>query len=155
MEPSGMKVFEGIDDLISAVGEHLGYSEWHTVTQDQINQFAKATGDNQWIHIDPEEAAKGPYGTTIAHGYLTLSLVPKFVWEIYDVKGVSMGVNYGSDRLRFPAPLPVNSSIRGGAELLSVRRTAHGCHVTTRVTVERDTGGKPVCVVDTLSLFMT
>ncbi|MGJ9423593.1 MaoC family dehydratase [Aeromicrobium sp. CF3.5] len=150
-----MRTFESIEDLTQAAGAHLGYSQWHTVTQAQIDLFARATGDQQWIHVDPEKAPEGPFGTTIAHGYLTLSLVPKFVWEIYDVKGIQIGVNYGSDNLRFPAPLPVGSTIRGGAEILSVSATDQGHRVTTRIVVERDVGGRPVCIVDTLSLFVT
>jgi len=106
---AGPKIFQGIDELQQAAGTHLGYSDWHTVTQQQIDLFADATGDHQWIHIDPDKAAAGPFGSTIAHGYLTLSLVPMFVSEIYDVQGVSMGVNYGVDKVRFPAPVPVGS----------------------------------------------
>ena len=118
-----MKVFEGLDDLRKAVGEQLGYSEWHTVTQEQINTFAEATGDHQWIHIDPEAAAKGPFGKTIAHGYLTLSLIPMLASEVSRTNGARMGVNYGLNKVRFPAPVPVGSLVRAGVRLLSVSET--------------------------------
>ncbi|MFE9445728.1 MaoC family dehydratase [Streptomyces sp. NPDC006602] len=147
-----MKVFQGIEELQQAVGTHLGYSDWHTVTQHQIDTFAEATGDHQWIHVDPEKAAKGPFGGTIAHGYLTLSLVPMLVWQIYQVDGLTMSVNYGANKLRFPAPVPVDSKVRAGADLLSVMPGAGGHQVITRVTVEREGGDKPVCVVETVSL---
>ena len=97
-----MKVFESADELRAAVGEHLGYSDWHVVTQEQVNLFADATGDHQWIHVDPEKAAQGPYGTTVAHGYLTLSLVPMLAAGVSRVDGAKMGVNYGSNKVRFP-----------------------------------------------------
>jgi acyl dehydratase len=149
-----MKVFNGIPELEAAVGTHVGYSDWHTVTQDQIDTFAKATGDHQWIHVDPEKAAQGPFGSTIAHGYLTLSLVPMLVWQVYEVEGVRMGVNYGADKLRFPAPVPVDSKVRAGVELLSVTPGGGGHQVKARVTVEREGGDKPVCVVDTVSIVV-
>jgi acyl dehydratase len=149
-----MKVFKGIPELEAAVGSHLGHSEWHTVTQDQIDTFARATGDHQWIHVDAEKAAQGPFGSTIAHGYLTLSLVPMLVWQVYTVEGVRMGVNYGADKLRFPAPVPVDSQVRAGVELLAVTPGAGGYQVKARVTIEREGGDKPVCVVDTVSVVV-
>ncbi|GAA3649394.1 MaoC family dehydratase [Nocardioides ginsengisoli] len=149
-----MRTFDGIPELEAAVGEHLGYSDWHTITQEQIDAFAKATGDFQWIHIDPVEAAQGPFGTTIAHGYLTLSLVPMLSWQVYDVQGIRMGVNYGANKLRFPAPVPVDSRVRAGVELLSVAPGAGGYQLVTRVTVEREDGDKPACVVDTVSVLV-
>ena len=115
-----MKVFQGIEELQKAVGDHLGHSDWHTITQEQIDLFAEATGDHQWIHVDPEKAAQGPFGTTIAHGYLTLSLVPRLVSEIYRVEGLAMGVNYGANKVRFPSPVPVGSRVRAGVEILSL-----------------------------------
>lgn len=148
-----MRTFEDIAHLQQAVGTHLGYSEWHTITQEQINTFARATGDHQWIHVDPVEASTGPFGTTIAHGYLTLSLVPQLIWEIYDVKGVKMGVNYGAEKLRFPAPVPVDSKVRAGVELLSVVPAGGGHKVNALVILERDGGDKPVCVVETVSML--
>ncbi len=149
-----MRTFDGLAELEAAVGTHLGYSEWHAVTQDQVNTFAEATGDHQWIHVDTEKAAQGPFGTTIAHGYLTLSLVPMLVSEIYRIDGVKMGVNYGSNKLRFPAPVPVGSKVRAGVELVSVTPGAGGHLVTAKVVIEREGGDKPVCVVETVSLVV-
>ena len=113
-----MRVFHGHRGTArQAVGTHLGWSDWHTVTQQQIDTFADATGDHQWIHVDPEKAAAGPFGGTVAHGFLTLSLVPMLVWQVYRVEGVRMGVNYGANKLRFPSPVPVDSKVRAGVEL--------------------------------------
>ena len=149
-----MRTFNGIPELEAAVGEHLGYSDWHTITQEQIDTFAHGTGDHQWIHTDPDEAAKGPYGVTIAHGYLTLSLVPMLSWQIFDVLGIQMGVNYGANKLRFPSPVPVGSRVRAGIELLEVAPGGGGFQVVTRVTVEREGGDKPACVIDTVSILV-
>jgi acyl dehydratase len=147
-------VYEGISAFEAHVGEHLGYSDWRQVTQQEINLFADATGDHQWIHVDPEKAATGPYGRTIAHGYLTLSLVPILVQQIYKVTGLSMQVNYGSDKLRFPAPVPVDSQIRAGAELVKVERNEKGGRATVRVTVEVEGSDRPACVVDTIAVMV-
>ncbi|GAA2143426.1 MULTISPECIES: MaoC family dehydratase [Actinomadura] len=149
-----MRTFQGIDEYEKAVGTHLGHSEWHTITQEQVNGFADATGDHQWIHVDPERAANGPFGGTIAHGYLTLSLLPMLMSEISRVEGLRMGVNYGSDKVRFPAPVPVGSRVRAGAELVSLERTAQGARAKVRVTVEREGGDKPVCVAEVLSVLV-
>ena len=111
-------VFKTPAELSAAEGKHLGYSDWIEITQDRIDKFADATGDHQWIHVDPERAKDGPFGACIAHGYLTQSLVNMFLPQIVEVRGISMGVNYGADKLRFPAPVPVGSRIRGSAELL-------------------------------------
>ena len=141
-------------DLKTAEGKHLGYSDWLEITQDRIDKFADATGDHQWIHVDPERAKKGPFGACIAHGYLTQSLVNMFLPQIVVVKGISMGVNYGADRLRFPAPVPVGSRIRGGGELLKVEEVkGGGVQTTVRVTVEIEGGDRPGCVIDTISRF--
>jgi acyl dehydratase len=148
-----VRVFHSIDELRAAAGEHLGYSSWRTVTQREIDLFADATGDRQWIHTDPERAKTGPFGSTVAHGYLTLSLVPQLVWEVYTVEGIGMSLNYGSNRVRYPAALPVGSRIRAGVELLSVEPGAGGFTETMRVTVEREGGGKPVCVAETVSVL--
>ena len=148
-----MRTFDDAVALAEAVGTHLGYSEWHTVTQAQIDAFAHATGDHQWIHVDPIRASKGPFGTTVAHGYLTLSLVPILIWQVYEVRGVEMGVNYGAEKLRFPAPVPVDSRVRAGVDLLSVVPMGSGHKVNTLVTIEREGGDKPVCVVETVSLL--
>lgn len=152
--PTYPKVYDGIADFEAHVGEHLGYSDWRRVTQKEIDLFAEATGDHQWIHVDPQRAATGPYGKTIAHGYLTLSLVPILVQQIYKVTGLAMQVNYGSDKLRFPAPVPVDSRIRAGAELLKVERTDKGGRATVRVTVEVEGNQRPACVVDTIAAMV-
>ncbi|MBO9520620.1 MAG: MaoC family dehydratase [Nocardioidaceae bacterium] len=149
-----MRTFQGIAELEQAVGTHLGYSDWHEVTQAQIDTFADATGDHQWIHVDPEKAAAGPFGTTIAHGYLTLSLVPMLVWEVYVVEGIRMGVNYGANKVRFPAPVPVGSKVRAGVELLSVTPGSGGYQVVARVTIEAEGAAKPACVVETVSVLV-
>lgn len=149
-----MKVFNGIGEVEAAVGQHLGHSEWHEVTQEAVNQFAEATGDHQWIHVDVEKAKTGPFGGTIAHGYLTQSLIPMLVWQVYEVQGVSMGINYGSNKVRFPTPVPVGSRLRAGVELVSVDQAAAGYTVTAKVTVEIDGLDKPACVAETLSVIV-
>ena len=144
----------GPDDVRANVGKHLGYSEWITVDQDRVNLFADATGDHQWIHVDPERAKDGPFGATIAHGYLTQSLVNKFLPEIVEVRNISMGVNYGADRIRFPAPVPVGSRVRGSAELIQVESVKNGgVQATIRVTVEIEGNDRPGCVIDTISRY--
>jgi acyl dehydratase len=145
-----VRVFESLDALKAATGEQLGYSDWHTVTQQQINDFAGATGDHQWIHVDPEAAAKGPFGTTIAHGFLTLSLLPVLVVQVLRVDGIRMGVNYGLNRVRFPAPVPVDSRVRAGVRLLEVEDIAGGAQIVNEVTIERDGGTKPCCVAQSV-----
>ncbi len=147
------RIFKTPGDLKSALGEHLGYSDWLEMTQDRIDKFADATGDQQWIHVDPERAKQGPFGACIAHGYLTLALVNMFLPQIVEVRGISMGVNYGSDRLRFPAPVPVGSRIRGGAELTQVEEVKGGVQATIRVTVEVEGQERPACVVETISRY--
>ena len=149
-----MRVFHGVAELERAVGEHLGRCEWHTITQDQVDAFADATGDHQWIHVDPARAAQGPFGGTIAHGFLTLSLVPMMLWQVYKVEGVSAVLNYGADRLRFPAPVPVGSRVKAGVELTAVTPNALGYQVSTRVTIECEGLDKPACVVDMLSVVV-
>ncbi|TDJ01529.1 MAG: MaoC family dehydratase [Deltaproteobacteria bacterium] len=147
------RIFKTPSDLKSALGEHLGYSDWLEMTQDRIDKFADATGDQQWIHVDPERAKQGPFGACIAHGYLTLALVNLFLPQILQVRGISMGVNYGSDRLRFPAPVPVGSRIRGGGELIQVEEVKGGVQATIRVTVEVEGQDRPACVVETISRY--
>jgi acyl dehydratase len=146
-----METFESVEALKDAVGQHLGYSEWMEITQDRVNQFADATDDHQFIHVDPEAAAQTPFGGTIAHGYLTLSLVVPLVSQIYRVEGVRMGVNYGTNKVRFPAPVPVGSTIRAGAELRSVTDVPGGVQVELTVTIDTEGGTKPVCVAETVS----
>jgi len=149
-----MRTFHGIEELQAAVGTHLGYSGWHTITQGQINLFANATGDHQWIHVDPEKAARGPFGTTIAHGYLTLSLIPMLVGQVYAVEGIAMGVNYGTNKVRFPSPVPVDSKVRAGVELASLEPGSGGFQCVARVTVEREGSDKPACVAETVSVLV-
>ena len=146
-------VFKTPADLKTAVGQHLGYSDWLEITQERINQFADATGDHQWIHVDPERAKSGPFGACIAHGYLTLSLVNMFLPHIVEVRGIRMGVNYGADKVRFPAPVRVGARIRGGGELIKVDDVKGGVQATIRVTVEIDGSDRPACVVDTISRY--
>jgi acyl dehydratase len=147
-------VFASPADLAASVGSELGVSDWLTIDQDRIDLFADATGDHQWIHVDPEKAASGPFGSTIAHGYLTLSLVNYFLPQIVEVRGISMGVNYGTEKVRFPAPVPVGSSVRGRGVLSAVKGIPGGAQATIPVTVEVDGGDKPACVVDTVSRFI-
>jgi len=141
---------EGISGLRELVGQHLGYSEWHEVTQDQVNRFADATWDHQWIHVDVERAKTGPFGGPIAHGYLTLSLAPALLDEIMSVSGVSMSVNYGLNKLRFPAPVPVGSKVRIGASLDSLEDVSGGVQATMVLTWEVEGGTKPTCVAEVL-----
>ena len=147
-------VFDSPDDLAAAVGNHLGHSEWVEVDQTRINQFAEATGDHQWIHVDSERAATGPFGATIAHGYLTLSMTNQFLPEIVRVEGISMGINYGTEKVRFPSPVLVGSRIRAGGELVSVDEVAGGFHTVIRLTVEVEGSDRPACVVDSVSRFL-
>jgi acyl dehydratase len=148
-------IFKTPADLTGAVGQHLGHSAWLEITQDRIDKFADATGDHQWIHVDPERAKSGPFGACIAHGYLTQSLVNKFLPEIVDVQGISMGVNYGADKLRFPAAVPVGSRVRGSAELIKVEEVKGGAiQATIRVSVEIEGSDRPGCVIDTISRYV-
>ncbi len=147
--------FEKPEDLLNAVGQHLGFSDWVPITQERIDRFAEATGDHQWIHTDPERAKAGPFGKTIAHGYLTQSMVSLFVPQIVEVRGILMAINYGTDRVRFPAAVPVGSKIRGGAELVAAETVKGGAIQTTiRVTVEIEGSEKPAAVVDAVSRFI-
>ena len=145
--------FASIDALRDAIGKDLGYSDWVTIDQVRINQFADATGDHQWIHVDPQRAAHGPFKTTIAHGYLTLSLLPALTSGLIRVDGIRMGVNYGVNKVRFPAPVPVDSRVRAHVEIVSVEDVGGGVQVTSRVTIERDGGDKPVCVAESVARF--
>ena len=146
-------VFASPEALLDAVGSDLGASGWITVDQQRIVRFAAATDDHQWIHVDPERAAAGPFGGTIAHGYLTLSLIPVLVGSLLRVGGVSMGVNYGSNRVRFTSPVRVGSEVRAGATLASVEEVAGGVQVALEVTVEVRGQEKPACVAETLTRF--
>ena len=148
-------LFSSPHELEASVGEHLlGYSDWLEIDQDRINKFAEATGDHQWIHVDPERAKDGPFGACIAHGYLTQSLVNFFLPQIVEVQRISMGVNYGADKLRFPAPVVVGSRVRGGGELIEVQETRDGgFQATIRVTVEIEGSERPGCVIETISRY--
>jgi acyl dehydratase len=148
-------VFDSPAQLLENVGKQLGASDWIEIDQERIDLFADATGDHQWIHVDPDRAAQGPFGSTIAHGYLTLSLVNLFLPQIVEVHGISMGVNYGSNKLRFPAPVPVGSRIRGSAELVEAEEVKGGAvQAVIRVTVEVEGSERPACVVDTISRYV-
>lgn len=145
----------GIDAVRSALGTHLGYSDWLEITQDRIDVFADATGDHQWIHVNVDKAKNGPFGAPIAHGYLTMSLSNMFLPQIVEVTDVSMGINYGTDSVRFPAPVVVGTRIRAGAELIAVTDITNGVQTTIRITIETDGGKKPNCVIDSLSRWMS
>jgi acyl dehydratase len=142
----------GLDELQAQVGQHLGFSKWLTIDQARIDQFAEATGDHQWIHVDPERAKAGPFGATIAHGYLTLSLIPVLASQVYQISGTTMAVNYGSNRIRFASPVRVNSQVRAGVELLNVTTKPPGAQIEVRVTVEVEGSDKPACIADTVTL---
>ena len=146
-------LFDNPAALLGAVGQHPGYSGWETISQQRINQFADATGDHQWIHVNPEKAAEGPFGTTIAHGYLTLSMANLFLPQIMQVDNTSMGVNYGCEKVRFPAAVPVGSRIRGGGEIISAEEVKGSVQVVVRMTIEIESGERPACVIDTISRF--
>jgi acyl dehydratase len=147
-----MRTFASADELRAAVGEHLGYSDWHVVDQERVNLFADATGDHQWIHVDPERAKAGPFGTTIAHGYLTLSLIPMLMGEVVSYSGVKMGVNYGCNKVRFPAPVPVGSRVRAGAELAECEDVGGGAlQIVMRVSISVEGQEKPSCVAETVA----
>jgi acyl dehydratase len=150
-----MLTITGIDELKAKIGEELGVSDWHEVTQEEIDAFADATGDHQWIHVDPERAAQTPFGGTIAHGLLTLSLGPRFTYQAYSLEGFAFGLNYGYDRVRFPAPLPVNSKVRMRAVLTSVDEVAGGIQMKVTQTFEIEGGQKPVCVAEQLVRLYT
>jgi acyl dehydratase len=146
-----MRVFNGVDDLRAAAGSQLGVSDWVTIDQSQIDTFADATGDHQWIHVDEERAKSGPFGTTIAHGFLTLSLLPVLVAQVYKVENVKMGINYGLNKVRFTSPVPVGSKVRAGVELVSVDDVAGGVQLTTKVTVEIEGSERPAVVAEWLT----
>lgn len=146
-------VFNHPNELLDNIGKQLGHSDWLEITQERINQFADATGDHQWIHVDPEKAKDGPFGACIAHGYLSLSLVNMFLPQIVDVQGIKMGVNYGSDKVRFPAPVPVGSRLRGVGELIAAEEVKGGIQAVIRVSVEIEGGDRPACVIDTISRY--
>jgi acyl dehydratase len=149
-----MLTIPSIDALPGMVGTALPQSEWHEVTQEEINLFADATGDHQWIHVDPEKARTGPFGAPIAHGYLTLSLVPVLMSTVVKVEGVKMGINYGLNRVRFPAPVRVGTRVRAGGVLKDATVISGGIQAVFEVTVEAEGGDKPACVAETVVRYL-
>jgi acyl dehydratase len=140
-------IVSSIEELNKLTGRHLGWSDWHVIDQAQVDLFADATGDHQWIHVDPERAATGPFGATIAHGYLTLSIVPAILQEVVRVQGFKFGVNYGCNKVRFPSPVVVGSKLRLGATIASVESVGDtGAQVVLDVTIESEGAAKPSCV---------
>ena len=150
-----MRTFRGTEELRKAVGEDLGYSEWITVDQARIDTFADATDDHQWIHVNPQKAAEGPFGRTVAHGFLTVALLPAFGWDTFAVEGVAMTVNYGLNKVRFPSPVPVGSRLRGHSELLDVVDVPGGVQATIGGTVEIQDWPKPACVAEVILRYLT
>ncbi|MFE6749389.1 MaoC family dehydratase [Kitasatospora purpeofusca] len=148
-----MTIFASLAELTAAVGTELGTSQWHTVDQARIDLFAEATGDHQWIHVDPERAKESRFGTTIAHGYLTMSMIPVLAKECYGVEGVRMALNYGSEKVRFPAPVPVGTAIRATAELVSATEVSGGVQAVVRFTITSAESAKPHCVAETITRF--
>lgn len=148
-------VLNGTDELKAKVGEHLGYSSYLEVTQEQVNLFADATGDHQWIHVDVERAKDGPFGGPIAHGYLTLSLSNLFLPQILRVDGVDLGLNYGANKIRFMTPVKVGERVRGGGELVEVTDVPGGVQTLIRITIEIEGNPKPACVIESLSRWLT
>ena len=146
-----MRSFERLSDLQALVGQQVADSDWIAIDQHRIDLFADATGDHQWIHVDPVRAAAGPFGTTVAHGFLTLSLLPEMGISAFELRDTRMGVNYGLNRVRFPAPVPVGSRLRGRFKLLSYEAIEGGAQLTFEVTMEREGSSKPVCIAESVS----
>jgi acyl dehydratase len=142
-----------VADLAKRVGDHLGYSDWQKITQERVNLFADATGDHQWIHVDPERAEAGPFGGPIAHGYLTLALIPALLGQVFVVEGITMGVNYGANRVRFPAPVPVGAELRLGMTLAGVEEVEGGVQVVLDAVLEVRDAPKPSCVAQVVYRF--
>ena len=151
-----MRTFESVADLAAAAGETIGESEWVTITQEDVNLFADATGDHQWIHVDPERAAAGPFGKTIAHGFMTLSLLPRLHHSTYAVNGIKLAINYGLNKVRFPAPVPVGSRVRALTTLVGVEDLGNGAaQSTVSTTVEIEGSGKPACVAESVVRYIS
>jgi acyl dehydratase len=146
-----MLTLTGLDEVKAYIGKELGVSDWHTVTQEEIDQFAAVTGDDQWIHVDVERAKTTPFGGTIAHGYYTLSLEARLSYDMFEFKGFAYGLNYGLNRVRFPAPMPVGGRVRLRVKLAAAEEIPDGVQITTELTFEREGGNKPVCVADSLA----
>ena len=147
-----MKTFESLAQLVACVGQEVAVSDWHTVTQEHVNQFADATGDHQWIHVDVERATAGPFGAPIAHGFLTLSLVAGFSQRTLKIGDVRMGINYGLNKVRFTGMVPAGSRLRGRFTLMDTKPIDNGLQIFWKVTVEREGAEKPVCVAETIGL---
>jgi len=147
-----MLVINGLDDIRGRVGQELGVSDWVQITQEDVNKFAEVTGDDQWIHVDPERAAQTPLGGTIVHGYFTLSLLPKFAYETYTIEGISFAMNYGSDKVRFLSPVPTGSKLRCRSELSSIEDRNGGLLMKVTSTIEIEGSDKPACVAETLTI---
>ena len=141
----------GIDELKARVGDEIGVSDWKEVTQEDVNAFAEVTGDDQWIHVDPERAKETPFGGTIAHGYFTLSLAPRFSYDLFELQGISFGLNYGLNKVRFPSPMLVGGKVRMRMQVQAVDDIPGGAQMTMLLTFEREGGDKPVCVAESLS----
>jgi acyl dehydratase len=150
-----MRIFDGVGELRASAGESIGSSGWLTVDQERIDTFAAATGDHQWIHVEPHRAASGPFGTTIVPGFLALSLIPVFSPQVYAVKNISMAINYGLDKARFITPVPVDSRIRGSFRLLQVSDVSGGVQVRSQVTIELAGSERPACVAETLVRYLS
>lgn len=154
-EERPIRTFESVADLAAAAGEKVGQSDWVTITQEEVNLFADATGDHQWIHVDPERAAAGPFGTTIAHGFMTLALLPRLQHQMYTVKGVKLAINYGLNKVRFPAPVPVGSRVRATSSLVGVEDLGNGTvQATVSTTVEVEGSAKPACVAESIVRYV-
>jgi acyl dehydratase len=149
-----VKMFKGLDELVAAEGSQLGPTDWMEVSQDRVNLFADATDDHQWIHVDPERAATGPFGGTIAHGLLTLSLVPQFMHQLYTVENITMAINYGYNKVRFITPVPVGAKIRARAEISSIARLDGVVQATMTTTVEIEGADKPAAVAESIARFI-
>lgn len=151
-----MRVFSSISELAALKGASIGTSDWMTISQEQVNLFADATGDHQWIHVDPERAAAGPFGTTIAHGFLTLALLPRLHHSLFRVDGITMGINYGLNKVRFPAPVPVGSRLRAQVDVVEVTDLGGGAHqLVLATTVEVEGAAKPACVAESILRYQT
>ncbi|MDD4866647.1 MAG: MaoC family dehydratase [Mycobacterium sp.] len=150
-----MRTFDSVAQLSAVAGKTIGQSDWVAITQEDVNLFADATGDHQWIHVDPERAAAGPFGTTIAHGFLTLALLPRLQHQIYAINGIKLAINYGLNKVRFPAPVPVGSRVRAQTSLVGVEELGNGAvQATLSTTIEIDGAPKPACVAESIVRYI-
>lgn len=152
---NAMRTFDSVADLAAIKGEAIGESDWVTISQEDVNLFADATGDHQWIHVDPERAANGPFGTTIAHGFMTLALLPRLQHQMYTVNGIKLAINYGLNKVRFPAPVPVGSKVRAKSTLVDIEDLGNGAtQATVSTTVEVEGSAKPACVAESVVRYV-